>query len=131
MPPPPDFIMVIAGDVGDEPMFAEVNAAFATASTSPPHASLTSAAPWAAREGSTTTPELLHSPVGLGPPISPLLGALWYSPSMRPCLLPLLAMYMHCSQHIPVEVMHTYPLFSGSDVNSFCCYGLVYLLDSW
>jgi hypothetical protein len=20
---------------------------------------------------------------------------------------------------------------SGSDVNSFCCYGLVYLLDSW
>jgi hypothetical protein len=25
---------------------------------------------------------------------------------------------------------HT-PMISGSDVNSFCCYGLVYLLDSW
>ena len=50
--------MVIAGDTGDEAMFAQVNAAIAAASSPPPQ--LTAASPWL-REGlsSAATPEPL------------------------------------------------------------------------
>ncbi len=37
----------------------------------------------------------------------------------------------HARTHIYIQNTHTHPWISGSDVNSFCCYGLVYLLDSW
>jgi hypothetical protein len=50
--------MVIAGDTGDEAMFAQVNAAIAAASSPPPQ--LTAASPWL-REGlsSAASPEPL------------------------------------------------------------------------